>query len=227
MSQFEQMKNAAEELRSRIEKILSVDRESLYRPKRQGQIDFQKHGKEHFEAVFRLLEKLRWCYLDDIPSSYTEKIIEPLDEYKKVIDDAMSIDRNKGSLAQFMEETTFTDKIEELYPRLVGLAHPIIALGRTDDEIKSKQLLKLLQNSHREAEKQREKVKKESDEILEIARGTAAKTGVSSNAKRYDTAKRKHADIAWVCFCSIIGLLVLLIGSMAITYSNIYYVKKR
>ena len=224
MSQFEQMKNAAEELRSRIEKILSVDRKKLYGTDCWGDISFEEHAKDHFEMVFQLLEKLQRCDLDKIPSYYTEQMRE-LDTFDKLLKEAMSFDIKTSNVAPVVTINEIVSTIEGFYQNFCQHAYPIIALGRTDDEIKSKQLLESLQNSHREAEKQLEKVKKESDEILEIARGTAAETGVSSNAKRYDTAKRKHADIAWVCFCSIIGLIVLLIGSMAIIYSNIYYVK--
>ena len=223
MSQFKQMKNWADGLRSRIEKILRVDRNDLYGKDRLGDISFEEHGKDRFEMVFQLLEKLQQCDLDRVPSYYTERIAEHIDRYETLLENARALDIKISDAAPVGKRDNIVSQVEGLYQPLCELAYPIIALGSTDDEIKSKQLLELLQNICLEAEKKMEKVTKESDEILAIARGTAADAGVSSNARRYEAARERHANLAWVCFCSVIGLLVLLIGSMAITYSNIYH----
>lgn len=229
MATLEQENSERERLNDAIEKLSQVSPESLVRREKLGyELSFEA-GIPFFTRTLKLFRDLRNCSLDGVSHSVLQQLAnaatEALTEFENIQN--FSIQQHPQDALQVRDQliNRIRDRYDHYYKIITSQIAYSIRKG-TDFEALEQQAREIINGMHQAREEQlrlQERIKSESEEILDSMRHAAAEAGVSQHAIHFKEEATRHEKVAkrWLAATISVGILAIVF----VIY-NVYFYSK-
>ncbi len=220
MATKEQFETTLNQVKERLEKMLSYSIEELTRGEELGTQFSFKEIEEDFVKTIDLFKRVKEVNLQGVPYSLLNAINGQTNQAITYFDQVKTFDPTLNNAAN--TRTGLINNIQNKYDNYYTHSVPILSIGLLNsndlsvERSKMNQLITELEKQRKEAELESEAKLKELNDILESAKSAATQVGVSKHSKVFQTESEFHEieSKKWLGYTTwvLVGIVVSAIG---------------